>query len=139
MTSVAGASRYMLTAIVANKAGLDQASPPNLLSSAAGLSDSLLSIGRNMYGDNGIGLSANARAYNEKFLNETRGGFNAVFGMSTVNLSSVEIMQQTILALRAKLPQSQIAENLRGSDSIGGGISSSNASNARGGNVDTTA
>lgn len=132
MTSVAGASRFLNSAILANKQG-QSPSTPSILDGGGNLGNNLLSIGRNIYGDNGVGLSANARAYNEKFLNETKSGFNAVFGMSTINLATVENMQQTILALRAKLPQSQIAESLRGADTIAGSVTS------RGNNVNTTA
>jgi hypothetical protein len=37
-----------------------------------------------------------------------------VFGMSTAAMSSVEIITQKINAIRASLPQSMIAESLRG-------------------------
>lgn len=114
MTSVAGASRFMNASIIARSKGQQADAGSSLLANQGNLGNNLLSIGRGIYGNNGIGLSANARAYNEKFLSETRNGFNAVFGMSTVNMSSVEIMQQQINALRAKMPQSMVAEHLRG-------------------------
>lgn len=123
----------MYTAMIARKMGEDASSQPSLLSGGGNLGNNLLSIGRNVYGNNGVGLSSNARAYNEKFLSETKSGFNAVFGMSTVKVSSVEVMQQQIMALRAKLPQNQVAAHLRGSDSVGG------LSTPRGNNVNTTA
>jgi hypothetical protein len=113
MASVAGASRYLNSATIANRQGTAP-SNPSLLSSASGLGDSLLSAGRRIYGNNGIGLSSNARAYNQQFLSQTRTGFNAVFGMSTAAMSSVEIITQKINAIRASLPQSMIAESLRG-------------------------
>lgn len=133
MTSVAGASRFMYSAILARRQGEDAAAQPGLLSGGGNLGNNLLAIGRNIYGDNGVGLSANARAYNEKFLSETKNGFNSVFGMSTIKMASVEIMQQQILALRAKTPQHQIANHLRSSDTVNG------VSTARGGTINTTA
>ncbi len=133
MTSVAGASRYLNSAILANSKG-QSPSTPSILDGGNNLGNNILAIGRNIAGNNGVGLSTNARLQTEKFLSETKSGFNAVFGMSTIKMSSIETMQQQIMAIRAKLPQSQIAENLRGSDTVNGVSGSS-----RGGNVNTTA
>lgn len=108
MTTVAGASRFLTTATLANSQGR----PPG----QSGLIESLgvvdiLDIGRQ---DNGIGLSGRARALNKKFLNATASGFNQVFSLSTAKLGSNEVIQQEILALRSRLPENQIAESLRG-------------------------
>lgn len=108
MTTVAGTSRYINAATLANKQGL--AAQQSTLMSAIGTID-ILDIGRQ---NNGIGLSANARALNKQFLDQTASGFNAVFSLSTASLGTPETMRQTILALRASLPDSQIAESLRG-------------------------
>lgn len=113
MTIVAGASRYLNSAIIANRQGTSP-STPSLLSGAGDLGSGLLSAGRSLYGNNGIGMSANARAQTEQFLSQTKSGFNAVFGMSTIKLSSIENLQLTINALRASLPDSDVAESLRG-------------------------
>lgn len=111
MTSVAGTSRYINAATLANKNGA-AAQQPTLISDMGTVD--ILDIGRSLYGNNGIGLSANARALNKQFLDQTASGFNAVFSLSTASLGTPETMQQTILALRASLPQGQIAESLRG-------------------------
>lgn len=111
MTSVAGTSRYINAATLANKNGT-AAQQPSLISDMGTVD--ILDIGRSLYGNNGIGLSANARALNKQFLDQTASGFNTVFSLSTSGMGTPETMKQTILALRARLPESQIAESLRG-------------------------
>lgn len=109
MTVIAGASQYLAAATVANKTGVPQARVSLMTNTAV----DILDIGRSI-NKSGLGLSANARALNKQFLEQTRGGYNAIFGMSTVGMSSIENMHLQINALRSKTPQSQVAESLRG-------------------------
>ena len=109
MTTVAGASQYLTAATLANKQGRS-AVQTTLMNS---MSVDMLEIGRNAMGNYGIGLSPSSRAMNKDFLNKTSSGVNAIFGMSTVGMSSIENMQMQINAIRARTPQSQVAESLR--------------------------
>ncbi len=109
MALVAGASRYYNAALYGNQQG-SVMTTPNLLSDSMGAVD-LLDIGRQ---DNGIGLSASARALNKQFLEQTSNGFNTIFSLSTYQMTSTDTMKQQIEALRARLPDSKIADYVRG-------------------------
>jgi hypothetical protein len=62
----------------------------------------------------GIGISARSRALTNQFLNQTSGGANAMFSAGVAEGPAQ--LQQQILALRAKLPQRNFADNLLFSD-----------------------
>ncbi len=109
MTTVAGATRYLNAATLANIQGVSP-STPNVLGEGSAVS--LLEAGRTT--TSGIGLSANARALNEEFLNTTASTFNSIFSLSAAELATPETLQQKILAIRATIPESQLAPSLRG-------------------------
>lgn len=115
MTTVAGASQYLNAAKIQNSkskyASYINAGGTTLMNSTA---VDILDIGRSTFGNNGIGMSASSRAYTKQFLNATKSGFNAIFGMSTINMSSIENMTMQINALRSKIPQSQLSPEVRG-------------------------
>ncbi|MEM6780987.1 MAG: hypothetical protein AAF569_03900 [Pseudomonadota bacterium] len=110
MTSVPGASRFLNAATLANQQGLSP-STTSLLSNTATSATSLLDAGR--INNNGIGLSASARAQTRQFLDATATGFNQIFSLNGVEFGTNESLQQKILALRASVPESKIAEDLR--------------------------
>lgn len=110
MTTIAGASQYLNSAKLANTQGR----PAVQNSLMNNMSVDILDIGRRAQRPNGIGLSSRSRQITREFLNSSIAGVNAIFGMSTVGMSTVENMQMQVNALRAKMPQSQIAEHLRG-------------------------
>ncbi len=108
--SVAGASRYLGAATLANVQGLSP-SNPTLLDGSGGIAAALESSRPN----NGIGLSAQSRALTRQFLNETSSGFNTVFSLSNgVEFGTEETLQQKILAIRASIPESQLSREVRG-------------------------
>ncbi len=115
MTTVAGASQYLNAAKIQNSnskfAGSINAAGTSLMSSSA---VDVLEIGRSSFDGNGVGMSARSRAYAKQFMNATKSGFNAIFGMSTIKTSSIEIMTMQINALRSKTPLSQLSEEVRG-------------------------
>lgn len=115
MTTVAGASQYLNAAKIQNSkskfADYINAGGVSLMNSTA---VDILDIGRSSFKNSGIGMSASSRAYTKQFLNATKTGFNAIFGMSTINVSSIENMTLQINALRSKTPQSQLSEDVRG-------------------------
>ncbi len=105
MTTIAGASRFLSAATLANTQGV-AAQAPTLL----GESDtaSLLDAGRGVSaGNNGIGLSSSARAVNNSFLNRTA-DINALLSLAVGADATIEGMQQQILALRSTLPSSAV-------------------------------
>ena len=109
MTSVAGSSRYLNNATLANQRG-QVVSAPNVLgsgTSATGLLDS----GRR---DTGIGLSGSSRAINNQLISQSASGFNQLFSLNGVEFGTSETLQQKILAIRASLPESSLDRNLRG-------------------------
>ena len=109
MTTIAGASQYLNASTLANARG-SSPSLPTLLGATS--SSDLLDAGRRIYAGNGIGLSSNARALNKQFLNQTASGFNSLFSLSTAAIGSVETMQQQINAIRASIPESQLARGI---------------------------
>lgn len=110
MTTVAGASRYLAAATLANVRGISPSTPTVLGDSGSAVS--LLEAGRNSA--NGIGLSARARALNDQFLSSTASSFNSIFSLSAAELSTEATIAQKILAIRASIPESQLAPSLRG-------------------------
>lgn len=112
MTTIAGASQYLNASTLANARGRAPSLPTLLGDGGMGGVD-LLEVGRRV-NRSGIGLSANARALNKQFLNQTASGFNSIFSLSTAAIGSIETMQQQINAIRASIPESQLARGILG-------------------------
>lgn len=112
--SIAGATRFLNAATLANLQGRAAVSPTILGESSGTLG--LLSVGRGIAGNNGIGLSASSRALTNQFLSQSQSGFNTIFSLNNVEFGTPETLSQKILAIRASLPESAIAESLRGQD-----------------------
>ena len=74
----------------------------------------LLSVARAIKRDNGVGLSGNSRARITQYLNATSGGFNQLLSLGAGPGTTIEGLQQQILALRSSLPENQVAPALRG-------------------------
>ncbi len=127
--SIPGASRFANAATLANVRGV-AASQPSLLDGGFSAPD-LLEVGRRI-NRNSVGLSSNARAANKRFLESSTSNFNSLFSLNVGTTSSVEALQQGILALRSGLSDNQIARDLREDD---GGVSASST----GQEVDTEA
>lgn len=108
---VAGASRYLNAATLANQRGFVSAQT-DLISNFGSID--LLDIARGGLKNNGIGISSNARALNKSFLSSSSQLFNSVFSLNVAGTSSVEGLQTQIAALRSSLPESSLARDLRG-------------------------
>lgn len=111
MTSIPGASRFLGAATLANLKNLP-AQSTDLLSSVAG-SVSLLAVGR-LNSVPGVGLSANARALNDQFLDKSSSNANGLFSATAGADSTLEGLQKQVLALRSSLSPDQVARSLRG-------------------------
>ena len=109
---VAGASRFLNTATLANQQGLAAQQPTVLGDGGIGGVD-ILDIARGTAPDNGIGLSSRARLLNRQFLDSTANTFNQIFSLGIGASATVEGLQQEILALRAGLSDTQLAPSLR--------------------------
>lgn len=127
--TIPGASGFLNAATLANSRGI-AAAQPSLLDGGFSAPD-LLEVGRRI-NRNSVGLSSNARAANKRFLESSTTNFNAIFSLNVGTTSSVEALQQGILALRSGLSDNQIARSLRQDD---GGVGSS----ATGSTIDTEA
>lgn len=130
--AVSGASRFALTAQLANTQGR-AAQGTSLLSGFDGTS-SLLEIGK-QFSAPGIGLSARARAVTSQFLAESQGGINII--LSAGAQSTIDGSLTQIKALQSKLPASQIGPFSKTEDDNAddGGLSQA----LNGGIVDTEA
>lgn len=115
MTTIAGASQYLNAAKIQNSnskyAKAINAGGTSLMTSA---SVDILDVGRSIYKNNGVGMSASSRAYAKQFLDATKTGFNAIFGMSTINVSSIENITLQINAIRSRTPDSALSPDARG-------------------------
>ena len=109
--TIAGASQYRIQA-TAQLSGVAVADTGNVLG-ASGSVTSILDAGR-ATAISGLGLSSNARALNNSFLSSTADTFNSIFSLTGGTDGTVDGNQQAILALRASLPENQIASSLRG-------------------------
>ena len=114
MTTIAGSTRYLNQATLANQQGT-LVEAPNILSSAGSSPTSLLDSGRL---NTGLGASSSARALNSQFLSRSAQGFEGIFALNGVEFGTIETLQQKILALRAGLPDSALAESLRGGEEV---------------------
>ena len=111
--AIAGASQYKTAAILANKNGTVGATTGNGIIGSLGAVD-ILDIGRSLTGDNGIGLSGNARALNKQFLESSSSTFNTIFSLGVAGTSSIEGLQTQISALRSSMSESQLSREVRG-------------------------
>lgn len=107
--AVAGASRYLNSATLANKQGSVVATP-NLLGTG-GSTQGLLDTGRNI-NSSGVGLSGNARAVNSSLISASASGFNKLFSLNGVEFGTNETLQQKILSIRASLPESSLSRGV---------------------------
>lgn len=107
--SVAGASRFLNSATLANLSGA-VATAPNILGSGTSTT-SLLDTGRGI-NSSGLGLSSNARATNQQLIAQSQSGFNQLFSLNGVEFGTNETLQQKILAIRASVPESSLARGL---------------------------
>ncbi|HOO82646.1 MAG TPA: hypothetical protein PK513_09095 [Alphaproteobacteria bacterium] len=110
MTTIPGASQYIVSARLANTHGLPAQS--STLFGTGGSALSLLDAGRSLNANNGIGLSARSRQLTNQLLQSTASEANALFSYAVGGSSTVEAAQTQILALRAKTPTSQLARSL---------------------------
>lgn len=111
MATIPGASQYLNSATLANQQGV-AAQSSNVLGVAEGAT-SLLDVGRSSLFNNGIGLSASARALNNQIIQSNADTFNAIFSLGLGATASLEGLQQEILALRARAPESGLSRELR--------------------------
>lgn len=107
--AVAGASRYLNQATLANTQG-GTTSTPTLLGNG-GSTQGLLDTGRNI-NSSGVGLSGSARAVNSQLISQSAAGFNQVFSLNGVEFGTNETLQQKILAIRASVPEGSLARGL---------------------------
>lgn len=109
--TVAGASQYLNAARLANVRGTSP-SIPSLLNTGT-TTTSLLQAGKGALAVQGIGLSPSSRALTEQFL--SRGAdVSKLFSLGAGSDATVDGMKQQILALRARMTDSQLAPSLRG-------------------------
>lgn len=109
--AIAGASRYLGAATLANTQGIS-AQQSTLIGNIGAVD--LLDVARSGSRDNGIGLSGNARALNKSFLSSTADTFNQIFSLGVAATSSIEGLQTQIAALRASLPEGSLSREVRG-------------------------
>ncbi len=113
MPTIPGASQFINAATLANRQGLAAQAPTVLDNTGA----DLLNTGRRLSGGLGVGISANARALNQNFLNRTT-DINALLSLAAGSDATPEGVAQEILALRSRLPQSSLAADLRDNGNV---------------------
>ena len=111
MPTIPGASQYLNSATLANLQGR-AAVAPNVVGESVGTL-SLLDAGRQ---SSGIGLSARARALNNQFIEQTSGSYNTIHSLAVSATGDAFALQQSILALRASLPDSAISPSVLGQE-----------------------
>ncbi|MCD8562612.1 MAG: hypothetical protein LRY54_00765 [Alphaproteobacteria bacterium] len=109
MTAIAGASRYINSATLANEQGVSP-SIPTL--TGGGSTQSILEAARAAGHVKGIGLSSSARALNSQFLDQTGSQGVGLFGLSSGASLSVADMAKQIKALRSSLPKDKISDEV---------------------------
>jgi hypothetical protein len=112
----------------------------NIFSSSGGSALSLLSAARKFY--KGIGLSANARAITDGYLDQSVSGLNTTLSLNVSGNASIESVQQKIKAIRASLPRSAISPDILAAEEADAAKAADNgnaAAGANGTNVDTEA
>ena len=130
MALIIGAAKFLNAATLANTRGVAP-STPNVLGENASVA-SVLDGARNTLAVPGIGLSSRSRALTAAFLNRTD-DINKMFSLGLGSGATIEGLQQQILALRAKLPLTELGASVLNVDVDGVGAGST------GGNVDTEA
>jgi len=108
MVTIPGASQFLGASTLANLRGTP-AQQSNVL--GEGSATSLLDVGRSL-ATPGVGLSASARQLNSQFIESSKTQFNALFSLGIGQTSSIEGLQQQILALRSSLPDSKISDGV---------------------------
>lgn len=103
MVSVAGASRYLNSATLANTQGISPIDNSGIIGRTGA---SLLDAGRRV-NRSGIGLSSSSRQLTEQFLSRSS-DVNSLFTLGAGASLSIEGLKTQIKALRSKLPASQI-------------------------------
>lgn len=137
MTTIAGASRYLAASTLANTRGVSPSTPSVLGDGGMGGAN-LLDLAYRP--NNGIGLSARARAFNTQYLNNAASSLNKILSLGTAEMSTNESIQQAILALRAKIPEGQLSRELRGETTAPNGVDNgAAAASANGAVVDQEA
>lgn len=104
--SVSGASRYMVSAALANEQGMAAVRPEVL---GGGSAQSMLDAAKMNGSVKGVGLSNRARALNAQFVQQTGSQGVAMFGLSSGASLSVADMAQQIKALRSSMPKDKIS------------------------------
>lgn len=104
--TIPGASGFLNAATLANTRGV-AAGSSSLLNGGLSSPD-LLDVGRRINRNN-IGLSSNARAINKSFLSSSTSTFNAIFSLGVGTTSSIEALQQGILALRSQVSPNNLS------------------------------
>lgn len=112
MSSVPGASQYRIQATLSNIRGTTFTTP-NILGENSSLAN-LLTIGRDALAISGIGLSSNARALNDSFVEAWASDANGLFSLTGGTDGTVDGAKTQISALRTSVPQSQLSRSLRG-------------------------
>ncbi len=102
---VAGSSQYLNQATLSNQRGFAGTSSTVLGEAAGGIS--LLDVARSNAPNNGIGLSASARALNNQFLRSNSSTTNQLFSLTGGGSATVEASRTQILALKASTPVSR--------------------------------
>ncbi|MGQ0527470.1 MAG: hypothetical protein ACT4OY_05500 [Alphaproteobacteria bacterium] len=111
MTDVAGASRYLSASTLANVQGISPYTA-SLLDGGTG-AQSLLDSGRRI-NRSGVGISASSRALADQFIGGNASKYNQLLSLGVGAGLTVEGLKTQINGLRASLPDSAIAESLRG-------------------------
>jgi len=111
MALIAGASRFLNQSTLANTQGVS-AQSTNVLSEAAG-SVSILDIGRNLSGGDGIGISATARALNTQLVESNAAAANNLFSFTGGVSATIESAQTQINGLRSTVPASRDTPEVR--------------------------
>lgn len=107
--AVAGASRYLNSATLANAKGVAPTAS-NILG-VGGSTQSLLDTGRGI-NSSGLGISGGARAVNSQLIAQSASGFNKIFSLNGVEFGTNETLAQKIKAIRASLPESSLGRGV---------------------------
>jgi len=114
--AVAGASQYRNAAILANTQG--RAAQSSGLITGLGSVD-MLDLARAGSGNNGIGLSSQARQLNKQFLNSSTSNFNTIFSLGVADTATIDGLLAEINALRGeKEPEERITTGTEGGASF---------------------
>lgn len=126
MTTIPGASRYLAASTLANVRGMSP-STPSILGDGGMGGANLLDLAYRP--DNGIGLSARARALSNSTMRNSNELLNKLLSLGTSEMSTMQSMQQKVLALRAGIPESQLSREIRG-ESIDNGAAAASTNGA---------